>query len=134
MPLLHVLSSIFVFFLLVAWIWVLVAVISDVFRNKDLSSVEKALWVLGIIIIPWLGVLAYLIIHGDGMAERSAQAAAEVEDMRRSYIRDVAGASTADELAKLAELKDKGVITDEELQAQKAKLLGQGPAGQTATD
>ncbi len=58
----------------------------------------------------------------------------QVEDMRRSYIRDVAGASTADELAKLAELKDKGVITDEELQAQKAKLLGQGPAGQTATD
>ena len=71
--------SIFWFFLLVAWIWVLVSVISDVFRNKDLSGVAKALWVLGIIIIPWLGVLAYLIVYGDTMAERNAQAAAEIE-------------------------------------------------------
>ena len=111
------------FFLLVAWIWVLVSVISDVFRNKDLSGVAKALWVLGIIIIPWLGVLAYLIVYGDSMAERNAQAAAEIEEIRRSYIRDVAGRSTADELTKLAELKDKGVITDAEFQTQKAKLL-----------
>jgi hypothetical protein len=123
MPLLHVLLSILQFFLLVAWIWVVVAVISDVFRSKDLNGVERALWVLGIIIVPWVGVLVYLYIRGDSMAERSAQAAAEVEEIRRAYIRDVTGQSTADELAKLAELRDKGVITEEELQAQKGKML-----------
>jgi hypothetical protein len=123
MPLLHVLLSILQFFLLVAWIWVVVAVISDVFRSKDFNGVERALWVLGIIIVPWVGVLVYLYIRGDSMAERSAQAAAEVEEIRRAYIRDVTGQSTADELAKLAELRDKGVITEEELQAQKGKLL-----------
>ena len=123
MPLLHVLLSIFEVFLLVAWIWVVVAVISDVFRSNDLNGAERALWVLGIIIVPWVGVLVYLFIRGDSMAERSAQAAAEVEEIRRAYIRDVTGQSTADELAKLAELRDKGVITEEELQAQKGKLL-----------
>ena len=123
MPLLHVLLSIFEFFILVAWIWVVIAVISDVFRSNDLNGLERALWVIGIIIVPLVGVLVYLIIRGDSMAERSAQAAAEVEEIRRAYIRDVTGQSTADELAKLAELRDKGVITEEELQAQKGKLL-----------
>ena len=91
MPLLHVLLSIFEVFLLVAWIWVVVAVISDVFRSNDLNGVAKALWVLGIIIVPWVGVLLYLFIRGDSMAERSALAAAEVEKIRRAYIQDVAG-------------------------------------------
>jgi len=112
--------SILEVFLLVAWIWVVVAVISDVFRSNDLNGVAKALWALGVIIVPWVGVLAYLFIRGDGMAERSALAAAEV---RRAYIQDVTGPSTADELAKLAELRDKGVITEDELQVQKGKLL-----------
>jgi len=116
--------SIFMFFLMVAWIWVIVGVISDVFRSKDLGGVEKALWVLGIIVIPWLGVLAYIVIRGQGMAERNAQAMADAERMRRTYIQDVAGSSTADELTKLANLKEKGIITDAELQDQKAKLLG----------
>jgi lysylphosphatidylglycerol synthetase-like protein (DUF2156 family) len=123
MPLLHVLLSILEFFLLVAWIWVVVAVISDVFRSNDLNGVARALWVLGIIIVPWVGVLVYLFIRGDSMAERSAQAAAEVEETRRTLNRNVTGQSTADELAKLAELRDKGVITEDELQAQKGKLL-----------
>jgi len=123
MPLLNILYSMFVFFLFVAWIWVLITVVADVFRSKDLGGFAKAIWVLGIIIIPWLGVLAYLLVRGDGMAERNAQAAAEVQAMHRAYIQDVAGPSTADELAKLAELKEKGVITEDELRAQKAKLL-----------
>ena len=84
----------------------------------------KALWVLGIIVIPWLGILAYLIVYGDKMAERGAQAASDLEEARRTYIRDVVGSSTADEISKLAELKEKGVLTDEEFQSQKAKLLG----------
>jgi hypothetical protein len=123
-PLLNIFWSIFMFFLLVAWIWVIVGVISDVFRSKDLGGVEKALWVLGIIAIPWLGVLAYIVIRGQGMAERNAQAVADAEKIRRAYLQDVVGSSTADELTKLAELRDKGIITDAELQAQKARLLG----------
>lgn len=123
MPLLHVLWSILVFFLLVAWIWVLISVLSDVFRRKDMQGLEKALWVLGIIIVPWLGAIIYLIVYGDDMAERDAKVASDIEEMRRTYIREVAGHSVADELAKLAELREKGVITEAELTAQKAKLL-----------
>jgi hypothetical protein len=123
-PLLNIFWSIFMFFLLVAWIWVIVGVISDVFRSKDLGGMEKALWVLGIIVVPWLGVLAYIVIRGQGMAERNAQAVADAENMRRAYLQDVVGSSTADELTKLADLRDKGIITDAELQDQKARLLG----------
>ncbi|MGI9482388.1 MAG: SHOCT domain-containing protein [Hyphomicrobiales bacterium] len=123
MPLLHILWSIFLIFLLVAWIWVLISVIADVFRSKDLNGFAKALWIIGIIIIPWLGVLVYLMVRGDGMHERSMQIAMDMENMQRDYIRSVAEVSTADELAKLGELKEKGVITDKEFKAQKAKLL-----------
>jgi Short C-terminal domain/Phospholipase_D-nuclease N-terminal len=123
MPLIHILWSIFVFFLLVAWIWVLISVISDVLSRSDINGFQKALWVLGIIVLPWLGVIIYLLIDGDKMAERSAQAAAKVEEIRRNYIRDVAGHSVADELSKLAELREKGVITASEFDTQKAKLL-----------
>lgn len=124
MPLLNIFWSIFMFFLFIAWIWVLVGVISDVLRSDDLNGAAKALWVLGIIVVPWLGVLAYIMIRGEGMAERNLQAAAEAEKMRRAYIQDAAGPSVAEELSRLAELKEKGVITDAELQAQKTKLLG----------
>jgi hypothetical protein len=124
MPLLNMLWSIFVFFLFVAWIWVIVGVIGDVFRSKDLGGWAKALWVLGIIAVPWLGVLAYIVTRGDGMDERSAKAMADADERRRAYIRDAVVPSVSDELAKLAELKDKGIITDDELRAQKAKLLG----------
>ena len=128
MPLFHVLWSIFVFFLLIAWIWVLIGVISDVFRSDDLNGLAKGLWVLAIIVVPWLGVLVYLIIRGQGMTERNAKAAADAEKLRRAYIREVVAdpsdASTADELTKLANLKEKGVITDAEFEVQKAKILG----------
>jgi hypothetical protein len=123
MPLLNIFWSIFMFFLFIAWIWVLVGIVSDVFRSDDLSGIAKALWVLGIIVVPWLGVLAYIVLRGEGMAERNAKAAAEVEKMRRAYIHDAMGSSIAEEISKLAELKEKGVITDAELQAQKVKLL-----------
>ena len=79
MSLLNIFWSIFMFFLFIAWIWVIVGVISDVFRSDDLNGLAKALWVLGIIVIPWLGVLAYLMLRGEGMAERNAKAAAEAE-------------------------------------------------------
>ncbi len=116
--------SMFVFFLLVAWIWVIIGIISDVFRSKDMGGWAKGLWVLFIIVIPWLGALSYLIIRGRGMEERSMQSLADASERQRAYIQNVAGASTADELSKLAELKDKDVITHAEFEAQKAKLLG----------
>ena len=126
MEFLNIIWSIFVIFLLVAWIWVIIGVISDVFRSSDLSGLAKGLWVLFIIVVPWLGVLAYLIIRGKGMQERSAQAFVDAQDAQRAYIQNIAGSptSTADELAKLAELNEKGVISDTEFETQKAKLLG----------
>ena len=124
MPLLDMIWSIFVFFLMVAWIWVIIGVVGDVFRSKDLGGVAKGVWVLFIIVIPWLGVLCYLVIRGRGMEERSVRTLADAEDVRRAYIQNIAGSSTADELSKLAELKDNGVISDAEFEAQKVKLLG----------
>lgn len=111
------------FFLMVAWVWVMVLVISDLLRSDDLGGWGKALWALGIIVLPWLGVLAYLLVRGEGMSQRTVKAASDIEDMRRAYIREVAGSSTADELAKLAELQKQGVISDAEFSAVKAKLL-----------
>ena len=123
MSLLHIIESIFMFFLMVAWIWTIIAVIGDVFRSNDMSGAAKALWVLSIIVIPWLGVLGYILVRGGGMEKRRLQALADAQKAQRTYIQDVAGVSTADELSKLAELKEKGVITDTEFEAQKAKLL-----------
>ncbi|SDK40672.1 SHOCT domain-containing protein [Aliiruegeria lutimaris] len=125
MPILHIFWSIFLIFLLVAWFWTLIAVVSDIFSSDDLNGMSKGLWMLGVIIVPWLGVLLYLIIRGDAMQERSRAAAEKLQEAQKAYIRDAAGAvSTADELDKLAKLKNDGVITEEEFAAQKAKLLG----------
>lgn len=123
MAFLNVLGSIFMFFLLVAWIWVVISVVSDIFRSKDLSGWGKGIWMFFVIVLPWLGVLAYLIFRGDGMQERTIEAIAKANDQQRNYIQSVAGVSTADELTKLAELKEKGVLTDPEFETQKAKLL-----------
>ncbi len=113
------------FFLLVAWIWVVISVISDIFRSKDLTGWGKGLWMLFVIVMPWLGVLAYLIIRGKGMQERTIHAIEDANEKQKAYIRETASTSvsTADELSKLADLKEKGVITDAEFEAQKAKLL-----------
>jgi len=123
MPLLHMLWLMFLFFLMLAWIWVIIGVISDIFRSKDLGGWGKGFWALFIIIIPWLGVLCYLIVRGSGMQERSLHMLVESEKIQRAYIKEAAGASVADELAKLADLRDKGVVTEEEFKAHKAKLL-----------
>ena len=123
MPLLDIFWSIFVFFLMVAWIWAVIGVISDVFGSPDLGGASKGVWVLLIIVIPWLGVLSYLVIHGKGMQERNMQTLADAGDRQRAYIQSVAGTSTADELSKLAELKNNNVITDAEFEAQKSRLL-----------
>jgi predicted membrane channel-forming protein YqfA (hemolysin III family) len=126
MPVLDVLWTMLAFFLFIAWIWVLISVIADIFRSKDLGGGAKALWVIFVIIIPWLGVLVYLIARGDSMAERSVDDAMAAEQARRAYIQEAAStsASSADELAKLANLKESGVISDEEYAKLRAKVIG----------
>ena len=124
MPVLDVLWTMLIFFLFIAWIWVMISVIGDIFRSKDIGGVAKALWMLFVIMLPWLGVLVYLIARGDSMAERSVEQMAAVEDARRAYIKDAAGTSAADELAKLASLKDSGVLSAEEYASLKAKVVG----------
>jgi uncharacterized membrane protein len=123
MPLLDLFWSTLYIFLLIAWFWVVISVVTDVFRSQDLGGFGKAVWVIFVIVIPWLGVLLYLIARGGGMTERTLARAAEREEAARAYVRDAGGASVADEVAKLADLRDRGVVTDEEFAAQKAKLL-----------
>ncbi|WP_282170483.1 SHOCT domain-containing protein [Ruegeria atlantica] len=115
--------SIFWLFLMVAWFWVMISVVADVFRSKDLSGGGKAVWIAFVILIPWMGVLAYLIVRGDKMHQHNTEAMSQIEQAQKDYIRSVATVSAADELERLAALKEKGVLTDEEFAAQKAKLL-----------
>ena len=118
----HIFWSIVWMFLFIAWFWVLISVVSDIFRSKDLNGLSKALWIGFVILIPWAGVLAYLVLRGDKMQAHNAEAIAKMQDAQADHIRSVV--SPADELEKLGALKEKGVITEEEFAAQKAKLLG----------
>lgn len=123
-PLLDVFLSVLYFFLLFVWIYLLVMVIFDVFRSHDLGGLAKALWVLFIIILPLLGVLLYLIVRGGKMHEHSVQAAQQQEKAFRQYVQQTAGPSSpADELTKLGQLRDQGVITQEEFDRQKERIL-----------
>jgi hypothetical protein len=125
MPLLDVFWSMMWFFLWVAWIWVLISVVADIFRNHDMGGFAKALWVLFVILVPWLGVLIYLIANGDDMSNRQMQSVMAQEQAQRAYIQSAAGTSPsmADELHKLSELKSAGVLSDAEFESQKARLL-----------
>ena len=123
-PILDLIWTMFMFFVFVLWIWLLIAVFMDIFRSHDLSGGLKALWVFFIIILPFLGVLIYLIARGGKMHERSAQQAVQQQKAFDAYVKQAAGSgSTADDLAKLADLKQQGVISDAEFEAQKAKIL-----------
>ena len=125
-PLLDFLWTMVEIFLFILWIWLAIMVFVDIFRSHDMGGFAKAIWVLFIIILPILGVLIYLIARGGGMHDRAAQQAAREQKAFDAYVRKTAGAGggSADELAKLADLKAKGVITDAEFDEQKAKLLG----------
>jgi hypothetical protein len=115
------------FFLFFIWIWLLIIVFGDIFRSDDLSGWGKALWTIFIILLPYLGVFVYLIARGHKMQDRSMRDAATQEAQFREYVQDVAGsggASAADEIARLADLRDKGVISDAEFEQAKAKALG----------
>jgi type VI protein secretion system component VasK len=126
MPLLDLFWTMLWFFLFIAWIWLLISIVTDIFRSDDLSGWGKALWILFVIVVPWLGALIYLIARGGKMQERSMRDATERAKAQRQYIQEVAstsGTSSAEELTKLAQLRDSGVITADEFEAQKAKLL-----------
>jgi len=114
------------FFLFFIWIWLLIVVFSDLFRSHDLGGWAKAAWVIFIIIIPYLGVLVYLIARGHKMAEHAQEAAAAQDAAAKAYIQQAAGTtgSAADEIARLSDLKNQGVISDAEFEAGKAKALG----------
>jgi len=125
-PLLSLFWTIFIIFLWVIWIWILIAVFVDIFRSHDLSGWAKALWFLFVLFIPLIGVLVYLIARGGSMHERAAQRAQAEDAAFRSYVQETASASpasSADQLAKLADLRDRGVITAAEFEREKAKIL-----------
>ena len=117
------LMTVVVVFLFVAWIWILITILGDLFRDHELSGWWKAVWVLFLIFLPFLTSLIYLIVRGNGMRERAIAQQAEIQKATNQYIREVAGSSPADELAKLVELREKGAITAEEFESMKAKIV-----------
>ena len=124
-PILGLFWTLMFWFLWLAWILLLFKVIVDIFRSRDLGGVAKAFWALFVVVIPWLGVLVYLIARGGSMTDRDVEQARAQEEALHAYIRSTAASgSTADELSKLAALQAQGVITDSEYAQQKAKLLG----------
>ena len=124
-PLLGLFWTLAFWFLWFAWIVLLFRVIADIFRSHDMGGGGKALWSIFVILVPWLGVLVYLIARGKSMSERDRQQAQARQDEFQAYVKDVAATSTgsADELTKLASLRDQGVLTDAEFAQQKAKIL-----------
>ena len=125
-PVLDAFLTMLYFFLFIIWIWLLIMVFIDIFRSHDMGGWAKALWVIFIIILPFLGVFIYLIARGGKMHERAAAEAANQQKAFDQYVRQAAGTSgadTASQLQKLADLKSQGVLTDAEFDAQKAKIL-----------
>ncbi|MBS1847353.1 MAG: SHOCT domain-containing protein [Actinobacteria bacterium] len=112
-----------VFFMLM-YLMMLFSVISDLFRNKDMSGAGKAVWVLFLLILPLLSMLVYLIANGEGMAKRSMAQQAAMEADMRSYIRQTAASTPADDIAQAKSLLDAGVISQDEFEVLKAKALG----------
>jgi hypothetical protein len=121
-PFLDVFWTIIIFFFWVIWIWIVITVLIDIFRRHDIGGWAKAAWVVFVVILPWLGVLVYLIVEHDGMRERSTRQAQADKQAFDDYVRDAAGGSAA-EIAKAKELLDQGTITQDEFNQIKAKAL-----------
>ena len=125
-PVLGAFWTIFMIFLWVIWFWTLITVFIDIFRSHDLSGWAKALWFLFVLILPLIGVLVYLIARGGKMHERAVRSARQQDREFRQYVQQAASsapASVADQLSKLADLRDRGVISAEEFEREKAKVL-----------
>ncbi|MBS1891932.1 MAG: SHOCT domain-containing protein [Actinobacteria bacterium] len=110
-------------FLFVIWIWILFAIIADLFRDHEMSGWGKAIWIVFLVFIPFLGALVYLIARGSGMRERTIKAQAEAKKHFDDHVRAQAESSPADELHKLNALREKGALSQEEFDRAKAKLL-----------
>jgi predicted PurR-regulated permease PerM len=124
-PLLAVFWTILELFLWAIWIWTLIWIFIDIFRSRDLSGASKALWFLFVLFIPLIGVLAYLVIRGGSMHERSVREAHRQDEESQAYVRQAAGPhdNTADRLAMLADLRDRDVITTAEFEQEKTRVL-----------
>jgi hypothetical protein len=123
-PFMDVLWSMIIFFFWVIWIWIVITVLIDIFRRHDIGGVAKAAWVIFVVILPWLGVLVYLLVEHDGMRERSLKQAQAQRQAMDDYVRDTAGGGgAAAEIAKAKELLDAGTIDQAEFEALKAKAL-----------
>ena len=124
-PVLDVFWTMFEIFAFVVWFWLLFVVLMDVFRSSDLSGWGKAGWTIFVLFLPLVGVLTYLIIRGRSMHQRTAQQAAQQDEAFRSYVQEAAGSpgNSADQIAKLADLRQRGVLSSEEFEQEKTKVL-----------
>jgi len=128
-PFLNIFWTMLIFFAWVAWIWIAVTVLIDLFRRRDLSGWAKAAWVIFVIVLPFVGVLIYLIAYHDGMAERGAKQAQASQAQMDEYVRQTAGTGgAAGEIDTAKKLLDAGTITQAEFDAIKAKALGSATA------
>jgi hypothetical protein len=123
-PFLNILWTMLIFFTWVVWIWMMVVILTDVFRRRDISGWGKAVWIIFLIVLPFIGVLTYLIFQHEGMAERQAEAARGQKTQMDEYVRSVAGSGgPAAEIDKAKQLLDSGAINQTEFDAIKAKAL-----------
>ena len=123
-PLADLFGTMLGFFVFIIWFWLLIVIFGDIFRSKDLSGGAKMLWVLFVVILPFLGIFVYLIARGGKMHERAAEQAAQQQKAFDSYVKQAAGSSNAaEQLSQLADLRHQGTITDAEFEAQKQKIL-----------
>ena len=122
----QIVAWMFWFMLLVAWIWLMIAIISDIFRDDEMGGGAKALWCIFVVLLPWLGVLVYLIARGSSMRDRAMREQARNEQQFRSYVREVSASGTgvSDELAKLAQMRDAGTISPQDYELAKQTGLG----------
>jgi len=121
-PFLDIFWSMFIFFLFVIWIWILITVFSDIFRRKDVGGGSKTLWIIFVIVLPYLGVFVYLIANHDGMADRNIQQMQKQQQATDAYIKSVASGGAA-EIEKAKGLLDSGAITQAEFDSLKQKAL-----------
>jgi Short C-terminal domain/Phospholipase_D-nuclease N-terminal len=122
-PFLDVLWSMIIFFVFIIWIWLLITVFADIFRRRDIGGGMKAVWLIFVILLPYLGVFIYLIAEHDGMADRSMAQMQQAKAQQDEYIKSVAGTSATDQIAQAKGLLDSGTISQAEFDALKAKAL-----------
>ena len=123
-PLLEVFWTMLIFFAFIVWIWILFTVLADIFRRRDISGFAKVMWIIFVVVLPYLGVFVYLIAEHQGMNERSLKAQQDVQSEFDQYVQSVAGkGDPADQIAKAKELLDRGAINQAEFDEVKRKAL-----------